>query len=471
MAIPATLTTGRVVLCLVLCGLFTCCARAGGKARGTYPPPAPPADTSQWGRHIQRTMTLLATSTPKQRHRVRVLFYGQSITAQTWWKAVAADLRRRFPHADLEIRNKAIGGFASQLLVRIAPHDLYPFYPDLLIFHVYGDHRRYEEIIRATRQRTAAEIAIYTDHVTAKETPNEQGEYVNQGWTAFMARFIPKVARKYGCELIDIRPPWKAYLKANKLTPKALLRDNVHLNDHGCFLMAELIKRQLRYDPRVPKDAWRNLARTSKVGKDVTWRGGRLTLTFEGNRVDAISARSAGEEGGSAEVRIDGKKPSQFPTCYRITRPSAVHNTWPAVIRVSWAKPPILEEWTARITESDPMATKFSFEVIGSKTGPDGPGTSERKFVSQSQRVVIEPQDWHLNRTCTFRKKPLPKGFEVRWSVKAMFVDTYVPPVAADATREYATTLAQGLPNAEHTLELTGRVPIRAIRVYRPPLK
>jgi len=55
-------------------------------------------------------MTLLATSTPEKRHKVRVLFYGQSITEQDWSKAVAADLRARFPHADLEIENKAMGG-------------------------------------------------------------------------------------------------------------------------------------------------------------------------------------------------------------------------------------------------------------------------------------------------------------------------------------------------------------------------
>ena len=43
-----------------------------------------------------------------------VLFCGQSITEQEWSKQVAGDLRRRFPHADLEIENRAIGGFASQ---------------------------------------------------------------------------------------------------------------------------------------------------------------------------------------------------------------------------------------------------------------------------------------------------------------------------------------------------------------------
>src|SRR5688500_18350190 len=69
----------------------------------TYPPVPPPADASALGRGIQRTMAKLATSTPQRRNTVRVLFYGQSITEQTWSKAVADDLRKRFPHADLVI--------------------------------------------------------------------------------------------------------------------------------------------------------------------------------------------------------------------------------------------------------------------------------------------------------------------------------------------------------------------------------
>ena len=117
------------------------------------------------------------------------------------------------------------------------------------------------------------------------------------------------------------------------------------------------------------------------------------------------------------------------------------------------------------------MATQFEFEVVGSMTGPDGKGAHDRKFASNSGRVVIEPQDWHLARTCKFRGRALPKGFEARWSVRPMFVDTCEPPKVEDAGREYATTLAQGLPNARHTLELDGRAAIRALRVYRPPVK
>ena len=52
-----------------------------------------------------------------------------------------------------------------------------------------------------------------------------------------------------------------------------------------------------------------------------------------------------------------------------------------------------------------------------------------------------------------------------------MFVDAYEPPKAEDASREAVTTLAQGLPNGRHTLEIDGPAPIQAIRIYKPPLK
>src|SRR3954449_12557496 len=109
---------------------------ASALAADDFPPPKSLGDTAQYGRNLQRTMRLLAESTADKRNTVRILFYGQSITEQKWAKLVEDDLRRRFPHANLVIENRALGGFASQMLVKTAVTDLYPFQPDLLIFHV-----------------------------------------------------------------------------------------------------------------------------------------------------------------------------------------------------------------------------------------------------------------------------------------------------------------------------------------------
>ena len=409
-------------------------------------------------------MTLLATSTPARRNRVRVLFYGQSITEQGWSKHVADDLRQRFPHADLQIENRAIGGFAAQRLVRPAEHDLYPFYPDLLIFHVYGSNAEYEEIIRNVRSRTTAEVLMQTDHVTEwPPEPIDPQKDKGAWWDNLMnTRLLPDIASKYGCTLLDVRTPWLQYLKANNLQPRDLLKDDVHLNDHGNYLLAELVKRHLVHRPDVPPGEWKQWVREYEVGKDVTWNDGALKLTFEGNRVDLVAADAAADAapaGGEVVATIDGRKPSDFPGCYAVTRPRPGPWSPLTVVRVESEKPPLVEDWTLKITRVSDDSAKWSFEVSGSRTGPDGAAASDAPFVSNSGRVKIDPRDW-------FRNGKVPAGYEIRWSVVPMFHDRWTPKPGK------TVTLAQGLPNTKHTLELRGRASgIRTIRVYRPPVR
>src|SRR5262249_24513795 len=162
-------------------------------------------------------------------------------------KAVAADLRRRFPSADLEIENRAIGGFASQALLRPAAHDVYPFYPDLAIFHVYGANEQYEQIIPSTRSRTALEGLMPKEQVNGwpQEKPDEKADK-GLWWDYLMNHeFLPGIARKYGCGLVDIRSGWLQYLRDNHYEPRKLLSDGAHLNAQGNFLMASLIEQYL----------------------------------------------------------------------------------------------------------------------------------------------------------------------------------------------------------------------------------
>ncbi len=325
---------------------------------GAFPPPAPLKDLSQLGQGVQRTMTLLATSTPQHRNHVRVVFYGQSITEQEWSKQVAGDLRRRFPHADLEIENRAIGGFASQLLIRPAEHDIYPFYPDLVIFHVFGANQQYDEIIKSIRSRTTAEVLMQNDRVGAKWPQDKPDEKADKGlwWDYLMNhRFLPDIAGKYGCGLCDIRAGWLEYLRANHYQPgQLLLKDGAHLNAQGNYLMAQLTNRYLVYRPDLPDTAWKGLTATYPVGPGA-WKDGNLTIAFEGNRVDVIPAaaneKGAAPAGGSGSVLIDGKKPSEFPGAYRITRPQP--GPWSPLFlsRVDHDAPLVLEDWTLKVSD------------------------------------------------------------------------------------------------------------------------
>ena len=197
---------------------------------GTDPAPADAGTPNPSVAFIQRTMSRIDGSTPEKPATVRFQFYGQSITAQPWTKLVEKDLAKRFPSVKFTFHNPAIGGFTSPALIRTAEHDLYPWYPDILVFHVYGPVDKYEEIIRLTRARTTAEIVLWTSHLSAAETLDKNLDADARIVT------IREIARKYDCMLIDVRKKWIEYVKANNLEPKDLLRDTVHLNDNGIEL-------------------------------------------------------------------------------------------------------------------------------------------------------------------------------------------------------------------------------------------
>jgi len=442
-----------------------------------YPAPKKVGDPAQLGQGIQRTITLLETSTPTHHNTVRILFYGQSITEQDWWHEVAADLKRRYPNADLVIENRALGGFSSQLLVKTAESDLYSFYPDLVIFHVYGSHTDYENIIRRTRERTTAEVLIQTDHVTqdadlTEETDTAKLRPDGKIWNSFMNYlWLPTVAKKYGCALLDQRNLWKEYLRDYHVPAANLLKDGVHQNAYGNYLMAELVKPYLVYRKDTHIDPINCASvHTVAVGKGVSWQKGKLTQTFVGNRVDVVLKAGTA---GTAQVQIDGKKPSEIPELYSFTRAlSTPGGKWPVILKLGWEKPRQLETWTMAVTKDPTDPKRFTFTLTGSKTGPDGEGASDKHFVSNSGRIIIEPADWNVDYSLSLPGiKPTPDHFTVTWKVVPLFHDEITAPTTGDKTPETVLTLAQGLTNGPHTIEITGdsNTPITALRFYRPP--
>jgi len=100
------------------------------KARNYGPVPVE-KDSARFGAGIQRTMTLLATSTPSS--AIRCGCCSTPIAHQAGLdagcdrvSAPAVPLRR------LVTANRAIGGYSSQYLIQTLPHDVYAFYPDLI---------------------------------------------------------------------------------------------------------------------------------------------------------------------------------------------------------------------------------------------------------------------------------------------------------------------------------------------------
>jgi len=439
------------------------------RAAESYPPLKSPGDASQRGAALQRTMTLLQSSAIEKKNTVRILFYGQSITEQSWWQLVRQDLEKRFPLATLEIENRAIGGHSSQLLHKTAEADLYPFYPDLVIFHVYGAHDRYEDIIRRIRERTTSEVLIQTDHLGAKdplEEVTDPAKLTPAQWNAWMNySFLPATAKKYGCELLPQRDLWKQYLRDNNLEPRALLKDDVHLNDYGCFLMAEIVKTALVYKEDGKDESWRGMVRDFPL-TSASWKDGKLTFEFEGNRVDGVFGGPApGGATGDGGMKIDGKAPEEIRQLYTFTRTTAYQGSnWPCLLRVQRGPAQLKdEEWIVTLAHPSDDYKSFLFSLTGSKTGPDGIGSAEKKFVSKSGRIVIEPDDWNLQYCRKIHGRKLDDGFRITW--KSVPQWNALPLVRG--------TFVQGLSNGKHTMELSGRAlqnsGLSALRVYRPP--
>lgn len=428
-------------------------------------PILPVVDESMFGAKISRTMTALATSTPNRHNPVRVLFYGQSITAQQWARDIGERLKKEYPEADLAVENRAIGGFDAPLLRRTALEDLYPFYPDLVIFHVYGGiNGEYEEIISSIRKETTAEIVIATHHQSHEGNAWVENQHNKE------SQMIREVAAKYDCELVDVREEWPRYLAENQLHIHELLRDDIHLNPQGCKVMEGLVWRHLRYRPEFanPHADW---IKTVPVHPGAN---GAYNVAFTGNRVDLV-ASPAGDSRGTARILIDGQPPSVHPKAYTITRPSTAQDVWyPALYTVGWQGVPRVEDWILKLTEVSADAKEFKYTVTGSKTGPDGVGSSAEKFISTSGQVVIDPADFCLARAQAQTKKPCPPDFEIKWSVVPMFKDTYRAPRSKDLAKPVCTTVTQLIENGPHTLEVIpngdGEVPIQAIRVFQPPL-
>ena len=131
------------------------------------------------------------------------------------------------------------------------------------------------------------------------------------------------------------------------------------------------------------------------------------------------------------------------------------------------------EDWTLDVRQDAANDKLFTFTLTGSKTGADGEGRSDARFVSKSGRVLIETNDWNVTYALSLAGiKPVPELFTVKWKVEPRFVDEFASPDVKDAATETTVPLASGLVGPKHTLEISGNdaTPIAAIRVYRPAL-
>lgn len=459
----------------------------------TIPMPALAENQASFGAHLVRSASLLETSSKDRHNPVKVLIYGQSIVGSVLFtEEVRSYLKTKFPYAEIQLENKAIGGFTADHLVRTAVHDLYPTDADLIIFHVYGGERtgELEQIFSKLRRSTTADILLMNHHLNASQKKSDENQ----------AKYLRYIASRYDLELADIASEWPAYLEQNKLKPSDLLRDGVHPNRNGNWLLAQLVCRHIRYNGSSRSGWYQNIRlydAASALDQDqanpITLLGSgwqlnqtavqndnkqsSLKFSFTGNRVDINWGHPQKlSSPGSVKILLDGKSINETNMSYTITRPSAGAGTWwPAIRQIGHVRPLVQEDWTLKIYEISADSSTFKYKVSGSKTGDDGAGISTAPFISKSGRVCIQPDDFMFTRIRKTFKTATPDGFEVKWAVIPRFQSVYPCPTVTDNSHFYKTILVQGISNSAHTLEIiplgNGPVSIASLEVYEPDLK
>lgn len=473
-------------------------------------PSVPPsADADFFGTGLGRTMNLLETGA-QTRRPVRILFYGQSITCQEWVWMLVRRLRERYPGTDIQAENWALSGWQIPRLVRTIKHDILCKQPDLVIMHAYGGRPwEWERILQALRRDTTADIMLRSSHIrrdqeTRQPIPEDNTE----------SRFLRRLARKYGCEFVEGRKEWLQFMRTHEMTGQDFRADGVHLNRPGCVLMAQLFERHFRPNPAAHPwfdvvrryEAVRPLAdhRDDEVRLDGDgWQAHRdgylvsdgaddsLRLRFTGTRLDLVMPPHTGR----ARVLIDGRPLSAW-NVFMAGRPGKRGAAPAHLLTYYTGTNMVAEGWNLKLTHLSGDRRHFRYTLIGSVTGPDGEGDSDRRFVSNSGRITIEPGDFAFERKAERQKHgytkgetdPVPVSGEAgwRWSIGRPYDDIVsgIPlqrgenPGHRFSLPYRYVTIVDGLPPGEHELELQplpperpfGSFALEAIEAHRPPL-
>lgn len=416
----------------------------------------------EYGKFISRTISKLEESSLKKPQKVNIIVYGQSLSKQNWWLILKDSLKARFPSAELNIINRSIGGFSSQKLWKTTNFDILPFYPDLVIFHVFGSHIHYKKILRMIRSRTSAEMLIWNDPFTGENSWSDTMSY----------NLIPRFCEDYKLEFANIRTSWKEYLEKNNISSEALLKkDHSHLNKQGNEILAGMLLRFFNPVDALDKDPY-SLTDTLDLNfqEDIN----RMDYNFEGNAVEVMIDDSI-PENQKFRILIDGLPPSEFQGGYYHTRPNNdAEKDWPwetgAVYHLENYNELEEEHWTLKLTDRDDSLNWFSFDLHGSISGFDGAGTSRMPFISNSGKIVIQPEDWFLKQAWEHTGIEIKPPYQIKWKTYSRATDV----ITADF-RGKKMWLVQGLTNGNHLLQIVSfgdyPIPVKKIIIHKPYLK
>ena len=419
--------------------------------------PAIQPESTQLGR-LKRTAAILHQSTPENRGRLKVLFYGQSITLEPWWHAVADWLVQRFPNVDFIIENRAISGFQADKLAFTTFADVHLSQPDLIILHNYGYESEMDVLLSTLRKGSFAEILLQTDH---PHLPGQLNENTNpatvnptEWWAHRNAVTLPQLATRHHCALADVREFWKAYLKQHSLKEQDLIRDVTHPNAEGNDLLAAAI---IRYFDAPPLDLQyppnhNATVQTLYLDPAGIWPSKSIEIEFSGYRIDALLHPKATH---TTRLFLDDSRPSTLPGLIAFTRPSDTHNRpWPSFTLVTNNAPLVQERWKLTLTSVSTNGLHYTFRVDGTVTGFDGEGTNTQDFSSRSRRVWISKDAWWIPFAARRSGTNPPVGFQVEWEAKFMGLDELPIRRESTSSSESSVQLASGLIEGPHRLRI-----------------
>lgn len=448
--------------------------------------PATTSKNSGPDKALANTIYTIRSATQDHPKIVKILFYGQSISTTKWTDRAVAALRVKFPYVRFVYRNFAIGGWSAVILERAAARDVEEFYPDLIVFHVYGDHRAYERIVRTFRQKTAADIIIQTDHVVKpveplcisgmrlrwSPPPGCRGHlwFKQRNWEDYMSgQRLPELSEQYNLALEPRRQRWDAYLRAHHLAPSALLADSFHPNEEGWRLMSSLFTTwfdKVVLTPRLPAPNRKQVRHFAPPTP-----GYSTTYEFDGNRVELLAA---GPLGGKVRITVDGKRSETLDGCWQTSRVSTLPNVpdWPALKQVQVAQSyHQAHQWSIRVTDWNPIQSTFKFTLADAKRSL-GHGTSDANFTSSDAKVQIDSQDWIIGAAHTIFNKITPEGSTFTFDRHYVCGDQAPVPLTARSV-EQRYVIATGLANTHHVVKVSvnpGAPVVHEVRAYHPSL-
>jgi hypothetical protein len=413
-------------------------------------------------------------------------------------EVIIETIQQRFPNAPDIVYKKHVGASVPFKYLRgWARHIVIPEHPDLVLIYTIGKPEELGKCLAELRRGCTADIIVPSIHWRMRDAKlwGKSEDALDQDVSA-----LREVCAQYGVEFVESRREWAEHMRKHNLAIEVdaehgLLKDAVHQSDYGALIINENIARhmarprQFSYDPDdrersipihtdpLPKAVsldgdWRLEPKECRVGT----AGARLTVRFTGRRIDLIGRKQP--DGGTRRVwirvRIDGQPADHVPAFFMSFIKPGKNNTRPkrglvtdrAPHGVALGTNVVPQDWTITMTDN-----QGNYQLVGSRTGPDGTGNCTEPFTSPSGQITIPPELWRYakDRQGNFVNK---KGDTFSWRVYPTTGD--VIHVKGKTGERFRLPLAQNLPNAEHTLQLTvenGAAAVERFDVFEPPLK